>query len=651
MKAIKLKLSKVYKKIFTTSIFSVFILITVLSIKSNAQTINIKGAVSSSNIPVRYASLVFINNADTSKKYSVLTDSLGNYQVNVEVTSINTTKNNLPTKFKLEQNYPNPFSTSTDIPYKLKNPSDVHVTIYDILGRVVRKFSVGNQAGGSHDIIWDGRNNFGTKAATGIYFYRLQAGGQSQVKKMVFNYGHGNFSPVLTNNYSYQIPGTLRNSKIEIEGGSYTVKIENSDNILPAIIPQQFSNLMIQSDTTLNFTVSSQTIASIYLNNTQQIIRGFGGANVAIFGRPYMTTAQVQTAFGNGKGQIGMTIMRLSIPPDSTQFSAYAPSALAAQNLGATIIATPWSPPAWMKTNNSLSGGSLKPNAYAAYAAHLKAFADTLAAHGVTVNAVSVQNEPDVTVSYQSCFWNATEFLNFMKNNSPAVGVPVFMPESYHFDHQLSDSTLNDPEAAANVAFIGGHIYGGGIAPYPLAVSKGKETWMTEYLINSGSSSNITSIDTGWAGAIQTAKSINDCMAANMSAYVWWYIVRYYGPIGDGLFGIPNGTVTKKGYVMSQFSKFVRPGYYKVENSAPQGGVYMTAYKDSSSSKVVIVALNTGSSKLYQTITIDNGKVTSFVPYTTSDTQNVEQGNNINVSGGKFTAVLEPSSITTFVSN
>ncbi len=138
------------------------------------------------------------------------------------------------------------------------------------------------------------------------------------------------------------------------------------------------------------------------------------------------------------------------------------------------------------------------------------------------------------------------------------------MPEAEGFNHQLSDSTLNDSLAAAHTAFIGGHIYGATPSTYPLAFSKGKEQWMTEYLINSGSSTNLTSVDTGWTGAIQTAKSINDCMNANMSAYVWWYIVRSYGPIDDGADGGVTGSVTKKGYVMSQYAKFVRPGFNRV---------------------------------------------------------------------------------------
>jgi O-glycosyl hydrolase len=67
--------------------------------------------------------------------------------------------------------------------------------------------------------------------------------------------------------------------------------------------------------------------AVIYLDSLRQVIRGFGGANIVGWnpGLNYgdMTPGQIQTAFGNGPGKLGFTIMRLRIPPDSTQFKIY----------------------------------------------------------------------------------------------------------------------------------------------------------------------------------------------------------------------------------------------------------------------------------------------------------------------------------------
>jgi glucuronoarabinoxylan endo-1,4-beta-xylanase len=98
-----------------------------------------------------------------------------------------------------------------------------------------------------------------------------------------------------------------------------------------------------------------------------------------------------------------------------------------------------------------------------------------MSSNGAPLYAISLLNEPDALVNYESCSWDATQLLNFVKSNAPAIGINIFVPESENFIHSLSDPILNDPVAVANVSIIGGHIYGGGLTSYPLAVSKSKE--------------------------------------------------------------------------------------------------------------------------------------------------------------------------------
>jgi glucuronoarabinoxylan endo-1,4-beta-xylanase len=381
---------------------------------------------------------------------------------------------------------------------------------------------------------------------------------------------------------------------------------------------------------------STPGTATIYLNNSQQIIRGFGGQNMPGWSDVGdLTPDQVQKAFGTGAGQIGMSILRIRVPYDSSKFNLEVPTAQLVQSLGVTtIFASPWSPPPSMKSNNNIVGGILNPSSYADYANYLKAFTTYMSSHGVTLYAISLQNEPDVSVTYESCYWNSTQMLNFAKYNAPSIGIKIIVPESYNGNRTISDAILNDPVAAANISIIGVHIYGGGgRTSYPLAASKGKEVWMTEHLV----------LDTTWGAAQSTAGEIYDCMNADMNAYVWWYIRRYYGPIDE------NGNVTKRGYAMSQFARFIRPGFYKVDaTSEPQQYVYVTAYKNGA--KVVIVVLNYNSS-MSQTFTIWNGSATTFTPYVTSTYKNCAQESDIIVSGSSFTATLDSSSVTTFVSN
>jgi len=295
---------------------------------------------------------------------------------------------------------------------------------------------------------------------------------------------------------------------------------------------------------------------------------------------------------------------------------------------------------------------------YAAYAAHLNSFTSFMKANGITIYGLSVQNEPDITDQWTS--WTPAEMLTFMKQNASALTeTRVMAPESFQFRRSMSDPILNDSAACTNTDIVCGHIYGGGLSAYPLAVSKGKEVWMTEYLFGENNSGNNLS----WA--ITLAQNINDVMKSDMSAYVWWTIVRYYGPIGDGEKAAspqdPNevypkkGEVTKKGHVMSQFSKFIRPGYYRVESGiyppVTGAGVDVTAYKDPLSSKVVVVAINAGSAPAQCAFRLKKGARMTFTPYTTSGTKNCEQGKVFEVTDGSYTFTIEASSITTFVLN
>jgi hypothetical protein len=96
----------------------------------------------------------------------------------------------IPTVSALAQNYPNPFNPETWIPYELAKDSDVRISIYDVKGRLVRTINLGHHEVGQYftkdkAAHWDGRNEFGEKVSSGVYFYRIQAGDFHAVRKMV----------------------------------------------------------------------------------------------------------------------------------------------------------------------------------------------------------------------------------------------------------------------------------------------------------------------------------------------------------------------------------------------------------------------------------------------------------------------------------
>ena len=212
----------------------------------------------------------------------------------------------------------------------------VQLTIFDILGRTIRKFKVGDKTTGIHSIMWDGKNNVGQKVVNGIYFYRLETSGEAQVKKLVYNNAANSLVPIQVN-YSFTNSERVGAIKKRNEGDNYTVLIENSESTLPFIHTKRIENVTIESNTTLNFTVEHIAVTTIEYEETKQIIKGFGGANILLW-RADMTAGEIERAFGTGDGQLGFSILRIMVEADSNRWSVYLPTAEKAYNMGATII-------------------------------------------------------------------------------------------------------------------------------------------------------------------------------------------------------------------------------------------------------------------------------------------------------------------------
>jgi hypothetical protein len=90
-----------------------------------------------------------------------------------------------PEHFSLSQNYPNPFNPETEISYALPTDCHVKLSIYNIAGRKVKTLIDQRQTAGYKTVYWNGKDDKGKEIATGVYFYRIQAGDFSQSRKMV----------------------------------------------------------------------------------------------------------------------------------------------------------------------------------------------------------------------------------------------------------------------------------------------------------------------------------------------------------------------------------------------------------------------------------------------------------------------------------
>jgi glucuronoarabinoxylan endo-1,4-beta-xylanase len=366
-------------------------------------------------------------------------------------------------------------------------------------------------------------------------------------------------------------------------------------------------------------------VARIDLAGIRQSIDGFG-ASTAWHGA--IGDAEADAAFGNDANQLGLTLLRVRIDPFPGAWAAEGSNSAKARAHGAKILATPWSPPPALKTNNNPVGGELRADAYPAYAAHLKSFCDFAG----KIDVVSIQNEPNIKVTYESCSWSGEQIRDFCKTQAGAIGVPVMMPEAFNFDPALSDPTLDDPDASANAPYLGGHLYGAKPFPYAKAINAGKRIWMTEFYLS----------DDNAMGMLQMGRQMLDCLVNGMHAYIWGTLSLPGGNLINR-----DGSLRRKGFVMAQFAKFIRPGARRLEATyQPQPGIFVAAFQGD---QVAIVAINQTPVPKSQAFAFENGTLPAPRKYTSSTAKGMLDEGIAEVTGDGFTATLDPQSVTTFV--
>ena len=132
----------------------------------------------------------FLSPAETDSAFSLmLTTPSGNsvkLPVVESVLALENITSTLPNDFVLFQNFPNPFNPTTTITYQLQTSSAVEISVYDILGNLVRKLYKGVEAPGTKHINWNATDDAGVLLSSGIYFYKVQVGNTSEIKRMMY---------------------------------------------------------------------------------------------------------------------------------------------------------------------------------------------------------------------------------------------------------------------------------------------------------------------------------------------------------------------------------------------------------------------------------------------------------------------------------
>jgi glucuronoarabinoxylan endo-1,4-beta-xylanase len=341
----------------------------------------------------------------------------------------------------------------------------------------------------------------------------------------------------------------------------------------------------------------AQTKSTIRFDTSvkHQYITGFGGFVCSPqFTYNHMSTAEIKKIWG-ATSTVGCNIMRLYIPIGRNAWSQSLATAKQAKQMGLIVFASPWGQPAEWKTNGTSNAknsdgtlGYLKKENWADYAQYLEDYVQYMRQNGVELDAISIQNEPDWQASYAGCMWSAGDIADFVKTYGRTISCKIMAPETLAVSDAYANA-LNKTDVLNCFDIYGGHQYGGIQSAYKNLAKKGKEIWMTEYLINWNENQATTRNFDFTKDFFDFFRAINTCMLGDFNAWIHYAAKRYYGFMGDGQNGTTNSTITKRGYIMAHFAKFAT-GMTRID--ADLGGMEGSAYLSQTGDTIVAVMAN-----------------------------------------------------------
>jgi len=432
------------------------------------------------------------------------------------------------------------------------------------------------------------------------------------------------------------------------------------------------SALLQKQNIALNFAAGSNSNTNIAVDTTTtyQSIDGFGfcltgGSATLINGlAPTQQSTLLQELFATDSTHIGISYIRISIGASdlsATDFtyddvasgqtdvnlSSFSISSeltdlipvlkkIIAINPTIKILATPWTAPVWMKIsptgNNGFTAGSLNPTYYGVYANYFVKYIQAMKAQGITIDAVTPQNEPLNPNNNPSMVVQPVEECNFIKNNlGPQLSAAGLTTKIIVYDHNTDRTDypltiLADPAAYAYVDGSAFHLYAGSINALTQVHNQypAKNIYFTEqYTATTGTFAG----DLSWhianliVGATKNwSRNVLEWNLATDAAY---------GPHTNGGCSTCQGALTISGsgisrnvsyYIIAHASKFVRPGAVRI-GSPDETTLPNVAFKNTDGSKVLIVLNSSNTSQTFNiqfngkmvTSTLTGGAVATYI--------------------------------------
>lgn len=449
-------------------------------------------------------------------------------------------------------------------------------------------------------------------------------------------------------------PESAGKVQLKLSSASQWITAKNTSQRLTKGEDLIFSELLVPSE--------HEPTIMVDPSKTFQTIEGIGGAITdasaeTFYKLPAEKQAEILKAYYSLQDGIGYSLARTNI--NSCDFSsgsyAYAPegdtllekfsiehdlafkvplikSALEQTGGQLKLFASPWSPPAWMKSNsNMLQGGKLLPEYYSVWANYYVKFIREYEKQGINVWGLTVQNEPAAVQTWESCIYTAEEERDFVKNH---LGPILEKSDLSHvrlmiWDHnrglmyQRAKAVMDDPDAAKYVWGTGFHWYTGDHFDNVRLVA---EAWPDKKLLfteGCGYPFNLDSLNV-WKWGEVYGKSVLLDLSNGASGWTDWNILldETGGPNHVGNFCLaPVIGNTKTGeviymdsyYYLGHFSKFIRPGAKRITCSSNSDDLLALAVLNPDG-KVAVVVLNLGNKDISFKLWIEGKAVTAQSP-------------------------------------
>lgn len=326
------------------------------------------------------------------------------------------------------------------------------------------------------------------------------------------------------------------------------------------------------------------------------------------------------------------------------------------------LYAVPFTPPIqWKSDKRPNLGGVLLPEYYQEYADYLADFVNYYQKeHGLTIDVLSLQNEPDVAAPWESARWTGEELQSFLKVIGPTfrqrgltTKLMVSEGSSWAQAWVRAAPSLRDDAARQYVSILASHSYN-----YGDQVQRGRELmraaseryaiplWMTEMSIIGPPDDPTMTAATSIAYTIY-----RDLVEANASAWIYCFVI--FNPAFPGSMGVlspPNQdrlVIPKRFWAIANYSRFIRPGWQRIEIEGL--GFANAGFISPERDRFAIVALNAIPSARPATYDFDEWEVTSVQAFCTSSERDLASIEGVQRAPHSFSATLTPLSVTTFV--